>query len=229
MSMTYAELSSAEAPAYGGLVDAIGGIATAVLAIVALTGFAPGTTAAIATIVFGAALLIQGGTILSEYAHLVFPADAALPPVQRFGGRWFISIVSGWYRWHRAGRARLAGNCFRAPNRDRYNRLRQRLDNEQQFRQAVVSASDGNEEGGRLSPGQRFPRGRSGIWLGQCSGCGRPGGDRAGNFGGRRNQLNPCGSGSATRAGRNDNSHREHLEWTRVRLDATDLEGNLRT
>jgi hypothetical protein len=86
MSMTYAELSSVEAPAYGGLVDAIGGIATAVLAIVALTGFAPETTAAIATIVFGAALLIQGGTILSEYAHLVFPADAALPSVDRFGG-----------------------------------------------------------------------------------------------------------------------------------------------
>ena len=86
MSMTYAELSSAEAPAYGGLVDATGGIATAVLAIVALTGFVPGTIAAIATIIFGAALLIQGGTILSEYAHLVFPAEATPAPVERFGG-----------------------------------------------------------------------------------------------------------------------------------------------
>jgi hypothetical protein len=84
MSMTYAELSSTEAPAYGGLADAIGGIATAVLAIVALTGFAPPTTAAIATIVFGAALLIQGGTILSEYAHLVIPAETL--PRPRFGG-----------------------------------------------------------------------------------------------------------------------------------------------
>jgi hypothetical protein len=86
MSMTYAELSSAEAPAYGGLVDAIGGIATAVLAIVALTGFSPETIAAIATIVFGAALLIQGGTILSEYAHIVLPAAGAQPSVERFGG-----------------------------------------------------------------------------------------------------------------------------------------------
>jgi hypothetical protein len=86
MSMSYAEMSSAEVPAYGGLVDAIGGIATAVLAIVALTGFAPGTTAAIATVIFGAALLIQGGTVLSEYAHLVFPAETALPSVEKFGG-----------------------------------------------------------------------------------------------------------------------------------------------
>jgi hypothetical protein len=83
MSMTYAELSSTEAPAYGGLADAIGGIATAVLAIVALTGFASTTMAAIATVVFGAALLIQGGTILSEYAHLVFPAEQ---PLERSGG-----------------------------------------------------------------------------------------------------------------------------------------------
>jgi hypothetical protein len=86
MSMTYAEKSSAEVPAYGGLVDAIGGIATAVLAIVALTGYAPGTMGAIATVIFGAALLIQGGTVLSEYAHLVFPAEAAAPPVEKFAG-----------------------------------------------------------------------------------------------------------------------------------------------
>jgi hypothetical protein len=86
MSMTYAEMSSAEVPAYGGLVDAIGGIATAVLAIVALTGFAPGTMGAIATVVFGAALLIQGGTVLSEYAHVVFPAEASVPPMEKFSG-----------------------------------------------------------------------------------------------------------------------------------------------
>jgi hypothetical protein len=66
MSETYSELSSAEAAAYGGMGDAVGGIATAVLAIVALTGFARDTMAPIATIVFGAALLIQGGTILSN-------------------------------------------------------------------------------------------------------------------------------------------------------------------
>jgi hypothetical protein len=56
------------ASAYGGLADAIGGIAAAVIAIVGLTGFHPELMAAISVIVFGAALLIQGGTLLSEYA-----------------------------------------------------------------------------------------------------------------------------------------------------------------
>jgi hypothetical protein len=86
MSDTYAELSSAEAAAYGGMGDAIGGIATAVLAIVALTGFARETMAPIATIVFGAALLIQGGTILSEYAHVTFPTGSAPALSERFSG-----------------------------------------------------------------------------------------------------------------------------------------------
>lgn len=76
MSTAYLESRSTEAAAYGGLVDAIGGIATAVLAIVALTGYAPDLLGAIATIVFGAALLVQGGTLLSEYAGLIFPTGA---------------------------------------------------------------------------------------------------------------------------------------------------------
>jgi len=66
--------------------DAIGGIATAVLAIVALTGFARETLAPIATIVFGAALLIQGGAILSEYAHVILPAGTSPVLSERFSG-----------------------------------------------------------------------------------------------------------------------------------------------
>jgi hypothetical protein len=61
---------SAETAAYGGLIDALGGIAAAVLAIIGLTGFDPQGMAGIATIVFGAALLIQGGTILTEYSQI---------------------------------------------------------------------------------------------------------------------------------------------------------------
>jgi hypothetical protein len=38
--------------------------------------------AGIATVVFGATLLIQGGTILSEYAHIATPAEAAGQPIQ---------------------------------------------------------------------------------------------------------------------------------------------------
>lgn len=64
---------SAETATYGGLIDAIGGIATVVLAIVALAGIAAQMLLAISTIVFGAALLIQGGTMLSEYALVLSP------------------------------------------------------------------------------------------------------------------------------------------------------------
>ncbi len=67
------DTTSAETATYGGLVDAIGGIATVVLAIVGLAGVAPPMLVAIAVIVFGAALLIQGGTMLSEYALVLSP------------------------------------------------------------------------------------------------------------------------------------------------------------
>ena len=86
MTTTYIQPASAEAAAYGGLVDALGGIATIVLAIIALAGVGPGIMPAIATIVFGAALLIQGGTMLSEYSHIIFPTGAASPSMEHFGG-----------------------------------------------------------------------------------------------------------------------------------------------
>jgi len=70
----------AETAAYGGLVDAVGGIATIVLAIVGLTSFDPQGMAGIAAIVFGAALLVQGGTILSEYAHVMLPSGNLVEP-----------------------------------------------------------------------------------------------------------------------------------------------------
>jgi hypothetical protein len=70
----------AETAAYGGLIDALGGIATIVLAIIGLTAFDPQGMAGIATIVFGAALLVQGGTILSEYAHILLPSDNVYDP-----------------------------------------------------------------------------------------------------------------------------------------------------
>jgi len=69
MNTVYAESTPSDVSAYGGFIDAIGGIATAVVAIVGLNRFAPDLMASIGIIVFGAALLIQGGTLLSEYAH----------------------------------------------------------------------------------------------------------------------------------------------------------------
>jgi hypothetical protein len=75
-----------EAATYGGLVDTIGGIAIIVLAIIALSGVYQPTLAAIATIVFGAAVLIQGGTMLTEYTKLIFPAGVAAPTEEIVGG-----------------------------------------------------------------------------------------------------------------------------------------------
>jgi hypothetical protein len=81
MSSTYTEAASASAvvraAAYGGLADAIGGIATIVLAIVALAGVHPAIVLSVAVIVFGATLLIQGGTLVSEYEGIMFPAGTA--------------------------------------------------------------------------------------------------------------------------------------------------------
>jgi hypothetical protein len=51
-------------------IDALGGIATIVLAIIGLSGVKPEVLVSISTIVFGAALLIQAGTILNEFAEI---------------------------------------------------------------------------------------------------------------------------------------------------------------
>jgi hypothetical protein len=75
-----------EAASYGGLVDAIGGVATVVLAIIALSGASQPMLAAVAIIVFGAALLIQGGTMLTEYTKLTFPEGSATPTEEMVGG-----------------------------------------------------------------------------------------------------------------------------------------------
>jgi hypothetical protein len=86
MSMTLTETLSRESSAYGGFVDAVGGVATVVLAVVGLAGVAPDTMIGIATIVFGAALLVQAGTMLSEYARIIFPPGATISSLEQFGG-----------------------------------------------------------------------------------------------------------------------------------------------
>ena len=74
MSMTYSSsTASSDVASYGGFVDALGGIATIVLAIIALAGVKPEILVAIATVVFGAALLIQGGAMLTEFALIEEP------------------------------------------------------------------------------------------------------------------------------------------------------------
>lgn len=69
MSTTYSPSAAADVGSYGGFVDALGGIATIVLAIIGLAGVKAEMLVAIATVVFGAALLIQGGAMLTEFAQ----------------------------------------------------------------------------------------------------------------------------------------------------------------
>src|SRR5690242_5352429 len=85
MSMIFAEGTALEGAGSGALIDAIGGLATIVLAIIALAGVASGTIVSIATIVFGAALLIHGGAMLSEYSRSLYPAGANSMAAE-FGG-----------------------------------------------------------------------------------------------------------------------------------------------
>ncbi len=92
MSMTYRTTVSGQSAAYGGLIDAIGGVATIVLAICGLAGINPPMFVAIATIVFGVALMIQGGAILSDYAQMIFPTGATVTTTEEFSGN-SLSVV----------------------------------------------------------------------------------------------------------------------------------------
>ena len=63
----------------GLLAEAVGGVATIVLAILGLSGVSPEYLLGIATIVFGAALVIEGTAIVADYAHILSSAPG---PVQ---------------------------------------------------------------------------------------------------------------------------------------------------
>lgn len=76
MNATFMENRSTDTAAFGGMLDAAGGIATVALAIIALAGLVPDVLMAVATIVFGAALIVQAGALLSEYSGISFPSTA---------------------------------------------------------------------------------------------------------------------------------------------------------
>lgn len=85
MTIAQTESVAASSTNFGGFADAVGGIATIVLAIVALAGVHADILVPAAVIVFGAALLIQGGTMLSEHARMIFPA-AGVGSIEQFTG-----------------------------------------------------------------------------------------------------------------------------------------------
>lgn len=80
---------------YGGLVDAFGGAATVVLAIIGLSGNNTDILLSIATVVFGAALLIQSGTILSELTSMAMFAGGGAAAEEFSGGGLSMVFLAG--------------------------------------------------------------------------------------------------------------------------------------
>ena len=77
MSVTQTTASAATETS-GLFAEAVGGIATVVLTIIALSGTSTGFLLATATIVFGAALLIEGTSIVSDFAGVLSSAAGAV-------------------------------------------------------------------------------------------------------------------------------------------------------
>jgi hypothetical protein len=86
MAMSVTESMSRGTAAYGGFVDALGGVVTIVLAVIGLAGVRPEMMVAIATIVFGVALLVEGGAMMSEYSNIIFPSGSRTAAMENFGG-----------------------------------------------------------------------------------------------------------------------------------------------
>lgn len=95
MSIMSREATYRERAAYGGLIDAVGGIATIVLAIVGLASVHAELMVSIATIVFGVALLIQGGAMLSELAQIISSPESKVATADEFGGASLTAVFMG--------------------------------------------------------------------------------------------------------------------------------------
>jgi hypothetical protein len=80
MSMSGSTPFTATETSSGLLAEAVGGIATIVLAILGISGLSPDYLLAIATIVFGAALVIEGTSIVADYAHILSQSSGAITP-----------------------------------------------------------------------------------------------------------------------------------------------------
>lgn len=74
MSMSEITATKTTETTSGLFAEAVGGIGTVVLSIIALHGTSSEFLLAIATIVFGAALLIEGTSIATDYAHVLATA-----------------------------------------------------------------------------------------------------------------------------------------------------------
>ncbi|HEY8162195.1 MAG: hypothetical protein ACR650_16225 [Methylocystis sp.] len=95
MSVTLRESSFFEGAVDTGLVDIAGGVATIVLAICGLTGIHPPLLASIATIVFGGALVAQGGMVLSGLSIAARDGSVGVGEIGGYGGSVAILLLAG--------------------------------------------------------------------------------------------------------------------------------------
>lgn len=77
------------------LSETVGAIAVIVLSIIGLAGTAPGAMIAIATIVIGAAILMQGANTASEYAEMFAVEGAGLASPGPVGGGITLEFLAG--------------------------------------------------------------------------------------------------------------------------------------
>jgi hypothetical protein len=81
--------------ASGSIVEAVGGAAALVLAILGLAAVVPQTLAAVATIAIGVALLAEGAAIASRYAHILMSREPTRLGTAEFGGGFSAEFVAG--------------------------------------------------------------------------------------------------------------------------------------
>lgn len=79
----------------GSTLGTMGGIATAVLAILALCGVLPAVLTAIAGIVFGAAMLVEGLSIAAEYSAIANRVAEGSSEIAEFGGGLGVEVLVG--------------------------------------------------------------------------------------------------------------------------------------
>lgn len=96
MATTYTDRAILKAETTGSLVEAAGGIAIIVLSIIALSRIGNvGSLPAISTIILGAALVAEGGTIATEFSRLMSASFATTTAAGEFSGGITVEIIIG--------------------------------------------------------------------------------------------------------------------------------------
>jgi hypothetical protein len=95
MSETHWQDTTLRTLAGGSIVEAVGGSAALVLAILGLATVMPQTLAAVATIAIGVALLTEGASIAARYARILARSEASRVGAAELGGGISAEFVAG--------------------------------------------------------------------------------------------------------------------------------------